>query len=83
MFMLPARFVQGWAVGRARRRPGWGRFWPLRLGLMGLCGSLAATGAAVYVVLVFFSQYTGWTGADNLFNQHAFLMPIPFWNWAR
>ena len=34
--------------------------------------------AAVYVLIVFFSQYAAWNGIWSLYEQHAFLLPVPF-----
>jgi hypothetical protein len=34
--------------------------------------------ALLYVMVVFFSQYTSWGGVASLFDQHAFLLPVPF-----
>ena len=72
-FMLPARWISGWAYGRALRReqPRW---WGTRL-----VGRLALVPVvAFYVLLVFFSQYTSWQGQGSLLEQHAFLLPVPF-----
>jgi hypothetical protein len=33
---------------------------------------------AAYVLMVFFSQHLGWYGISSLFEQHAFLLPVPF-----
>ena len=34
--------------------------------------------AAFYVLIVFFSQFTAWRGVWSLYEQHAFLLPVPF-----
>jgi hypothetical protein len=34
--------------------------------------------AAFYVLVVFLAQYTSWGGAASLYDQHAFLLPVPF-----
>jgi hypothetical protein len=34
--------------------------------------------AAIYVAIVFFSQYAAWEGMLSLYEQHAFLIPVPF-----
>ena len=31
-----------------------------------------------YVLIVFLAQYTSWGGAASLYEQHAFLLPVPF-----
>jgi hypothetical protein len=33
---------------------------------------------ALYVLIVFFTQYTSWNGVWSLYEQHAFLVPVPF-----
>jgi hypothetical protein len=72
-FIFPARLLTGWAYGRSQRRATrrhwlWrvtGRLWMLPM-------------AAAYVVIVFFSQYAAWEGIWSLYEQHAFLLPVPF-----
>jgi hypothetical protein len=34
--------------------------------------------AGFYVLIVFFTQFTSWTGVWSLYEQHAFLVPVPF-----
>nr|AEH26472.1 hypothetical protein [uncultured Acidobacteria bacterium A2] len=71
--IFPARILSGWAYARALRHPEprhwffrWtGRLWMLPVALM-------------YVVIVFFTQYTSWSGIYSLYEQHAFLLPVPF-----
>jgi hypothetical protein len=42
-------------------------------------GRMAIVVAAFfYVLVVFFAQYTSWEGAISLYEQHAFLLPVPF-----
>jgi hypothetical protein len=72
-FIFPARLCTGWALARARRRP-LPRHWFFRLS--GRLPFLPA--AAFYVLVVFFSQYTSWNGVWSLYEQHAFLVPVPF-----
>ncbi len=44
-------------------------------------GRMAIVVAAVlYVLVVFLAQYTSWGGASSLYEQHAFLLPVPFFN---
>jgi hypothetical protein len=72
-FIFPARLLTGWALGRANRRRTprhWFFRWTGRLPL------LPAT--AIYVLIVFFTQYTSWNGVWSLYEQHAFLVPVPF-----
>ena len=52
------------------------RHWIVRL-----LGRMAIVVTAVfYVLVVFFAQYTSWGGASSLYEQHAFLLPVPFFN---
>ncbi len=82
LFILPSRFVQGWAVARAERRQPPFKWRRLRL-LLTLVMLLPAVAAAlIYTLFVFFSRYTSWYGVWSLFEQHAFLLPVPFWNWG-
>jgi hypothetical protein len=74
-FILPARLLTGWAVGRARRRDRPGHFllrWAARFASLPVAG--------FYVLVVFFTRYTSWHGVWSLFEQHAFLIPAPFLN---
>jgi hypothetical protein len=42
-------------------------------------GRMAIVVAAIfYVLVVFLAQYTSWGGASSLYEQHAFLLPVPF-----
>jgi hypothetical protein len=75
LFLAPARPLIGWAYARAGRRvqP---RHWFFRI-----VGRLAIVPIALlYVLVVFFSQYTSWAGTASLFEQHAFLLPVPFYD---
>lgn len=71
----PAHFLTGWALarGRKRERP---RFIMIRW----LARLTALPVVAIYVLFVYVSQYTSWYGAWSLFEQHAFLVPVPFLN---
>jgi hypothetical protein len=72
-FLAPARLFVGWAYARAGRRyrP---RHWLFRA-----LGRLAIIPAAMlYVLVVFLAQYTSWAGVRSLYEQHAFLLPVPF-----
>lgn len=73
LFIFPARLLTGWAMGRAARRETRRHFvfrWTGRLPMLPV--------AALYVLIVFFSQYTSWNGVWSLYEQHAFLVPVPF-----
>jgi hypothetical protein len=73
IFLAPARMLTGWAYARSGRRTQ-PRHWMLRV-----LGRIAIIPAALlYVMVVFFSQYTSWGGVASLFDQHAFLLPVPF-----
>jgi hypothetical protein len=72
-FIFPARLLTGWALSRAARRETprhWFFRWTGRLPLI--------PAAAFYVLIVFFTQYTSWNGVWSLYEQHAFLLPVPF-----
>jgi hypothetical protein len=72
-FIYPTRLLTGWACGYAGRRPR-NRNWFLRqfarLGMLPV--------ALFYVVIIYFTQFTSWHGAASLYEQHAFLVPVPF-----
>lgn len=73
LFLAPARLLTGWAYARSgrRERPS---HWSFRL-----LGRLAIVpAAALYVLIVFLAQYTSWGGTATLYDQHAFLLPVPF-----
>ncbi len=73
IFLAPARLLIGWAYARSLRRDR-PRHWFFRI-----LGRLAIVFVALlYVVVVFFSQYTSWAGVKSLYEQHAFLLPVPF-----
>jgi hypothetical protein len=72
-FIFPARLLTGWALGRAVHRPTprhWFFRWTGRLPFLPAAG--------FYVLIVFFTQYTSWNGVWSLYEQHAFLVPMPF-----
>jgi hypothetical protein len=72
-FLAPARLLTGWAYARSgrRQRPS---HWFFRL-----LGRLAIIPAAtLHVLVVFLAQYTSWGGVASLYEQHAFLLPVPF-----
>lgn len=72
-FILPARLLTGWALARANRRATrrwWITRWTARLGMLPVVG--------LYVLIVFISRYTSWHGVWSSFEQHAFLVPVPF-----
>lgn len=68
-----ARLLTGWAYARSGRRDR-PRHWIFRvLGRLAIIPT-----AAFYVLIVFLAQYTSWRGVESLFEQHAFLLPVPF-----
>jgi hypothetical protein len=72
-FLAPARLLTGWAYARSGRRDR-PSHWASRV-----LGRLAIIPvAAFYVLIVFLTQYTSWGGATGLYEQHAFLLPVPF-----
>ena len=72
-FLFPARLLVGWAYARSDRRAS-PRHWAFRA--IARLGLLPA--AAFYVLIVFLAQYTSWGGFATLYEQHAFLLPVPF-----
>jgi hypothetical protein len=73
VFIFPARLLVGWAFGRGERRTN-RRHW-----FFWVTGPLPMLAVALaYVVVLFYSQYIGWEGVWNLYEQHAFLLPVPF-----
>ena len=76
-FMLPARIATGAALRRARSagepRGRWARFsrWSARL--------LMIPVVAVYLLFLYVSQYTSWDGLQTWVQQHAIMVPMPFY----
>lgn len=76
LFMFPARLLGGWAYARGARRDD-PRFWLVRwLGRFAVIPVVLA-----YVFAVWISQHLGWGGVPTLYEQHAFLLPVPFVTW--
>ncbi len=75
IFLAPARLLTGWAYARSGRRDN-PSHWIFRL--LGRIAIIPA--AALYVLVVFLGQYTSWGGVASLYDQHAFLIPVPFLN---
>jgi hypothetical protein len=72
-FIFPARLLTGWAISRARRREEqrhWFFRWTGRLPFLPAAG--------FYVLILYFTQFTSWNGVFSLYEQHAFLLPVPF-----
>jgi hypothetical protein len=72
-FIAPARLLTGWAVARARRRET-PRFFLFRW--LAWCGEVPVV--LLYAFIVHLTRYVEWYGSASLFEQHAFLLPIPF-----
>lgn len=72
VLIFPARLATGWAYSRAAKHviP---RFWLTRI--LGRLGMLPLV--FIYVVILFFSQFAAWHGVWSLYEQHAFLLPVP------
>jgi hypothetical protein len=77
LFIYPAKVLTGWAMGRANRlaarRPE-PRHWFFRI--TGRLPLLPVAG--FYVLIVFFTKFLSWHGIWSLYEQHAFLLPVPF-----
>jgi hypothetical protein len=76
LLMFPARLLGGWAFARGVRRAeprAWVSRWGGRLVVLPV--------VAAYVLVVFASQHIGWQGVRSLYEQHAFLLPVPFVAW--
>jgi hypothetical protein len=72
-FIFPARLLAGWAYGLAAHRPQprhWFFRWTARMPLLPL--------TLLYCFIVFWTQYTSWNGVVSLYEQHAFLLPVPY-----
>lgn len=72
-FMYPARLMVGWAVSRADKREQpriWISRWLAKMGVLPI--------TLIYAFIVYFTQFTSWYGSWSLYEQHAFLVPVPF-----
>jgi hypothetical protein len=71
--IFPARLLAGWTVARAEKRDRprhWFFRWTARVPLLPM--------TLMYVLILFFTQYTAWNGVLSFYEQHAFLLPVPF-----
>ncbi len=73
VFIFPARLAVGWAYSRPARRQEPRHFVWRWLGRLLVWPAIIA-----YVFVVFVSQHIGWQGISTLYQQHAFLLPVPF-----
>jgi hypothetical protein len=71
--IFPSRLLAGWAIGRAERRQE-----PSFFLLRWLARLTALPVVAAYVFIVYLTQYLSWYGVWSLYEQHAFLLPVPF-----
>jgi hypothetical protein len=78
VFILPARLLSGWAYARSVRRSSrpWRWYFAGPLIVSGFLVTMPVV--AFFVLVVFLSQYTSWNGIWSLYEQHAFLLPVPF-----
>ncbi len=72
-FIFPARLLTGWAYHRSGRRET-PRHWFFR----GTSRLWMLPTVALYALFVLLSQFTAWRGVWSLYEQHAFLIPVPF-----
>lgn len=73
VFIFPSRMLTGWAVGRANKHEEPRHFifrWLARLAALPV--------VAIYTLIVFFTQYLLWHGPASMYEQHAFMLPVPF-----
>jgi hypothetical protein len=74
--IFPSRLLTAWAYNRASRVAK--RNIIIRCLCILLAIALMLATSTVYVIILFFSQYTSWGGVWSLYEQHAFLLPVPF-----
>lgn len=73
VFIYPTRLLAGWAYARSERRQA-PRHW-----IFSTTALLAMVPwTAAYVGFVFLTQYVSWKGFASLYEQHTFLLPVPF-----
>jgi hypothetical protein len=71
--VYPSKLLAGWAVGRAAHRTERAGFtwrWVARCAAVPVC--------LAYIAVVYGSQFTSWHGSRSLFEQHPFMIPVPF-----
>lgn len=76
VLMLPTRFLVGWAYARGALRTK-KSMWPLRYGVR----LIQLPVALIFVGFLFISRYTAMNGVWSIFDQPAFLIPAPFFEW--
>lgn len=73
IFIAPGRLLAGWALARGRRREQ-----PRLFLTRWLAWTTLVPVGFFYVLMVYLSRYVSWYGSWSLFEQHAFLVPVPF-----
>ncbi|MEM7316242.1 MAG: hypothetical protein AAF497_24170, partial [Planctomycetota bacterium] len=71
--ILPARVLAAWAVNRGKKHHQ-NRHWFFRHGAR----LFSIPVVLIYVFVVYLTQYVSWYGPLSLYEQHAFLLPVPF-----
>lgn len=72
VFIFPSRLLAGWAYARSQRRAEQRHWFFAATGLL-----LMMPSTVVYVFFVYLTQFTSWDGVWTLYEQHAFLLPVP------
>lgn len=75
--IYPTRMITGWAYHRAAWRRQQGKP-PTHWSLRWLSSVLTMALLAVYVFILYFTQFIGEEGKAVLFQHHALLLPVPF-----
>jgi hypothetical protein len=73
LFIFPSKLLLGWAYSRSAKRDK-----PRNFFIRWFFRFLIVPVVVAYVLVVFTSQHIGWSGISSLFEQHAFLLPVPF-----
>ncbi len=76
VFIYHARLLAGWAMARANRRET-----PRHFVWRWLVQGSEIPLILAYVLILFITQYTSWSGAWSLLSQPPFLLPAPFVSW--
>jgi hypothetical protein len=71
--ILPARLLAGWAIARAGKRETQRHFLFRHASRL-----LAVPVVLIYGGIVYLTQFISWHGAWSLYEQHAFMLPVPF-----
>jgi hypothetical protein len=76
LFALPARLALGRVYAYAERRAA-----PRNVVAVWTARLLVVAATIAYVFITYLSQTTAWYGRKSLYEQHAVLFPVPFWEW--